>query len=67
MKALSCKDISPASTCNFVAQDETEDGVVAKMMEHAMANHPEDVKSMSEKMSQDEIMQMMKSKVHDAA
>lgn len=66
MKTLSCKDLSPATPCAFVAQDETVDGAVKKMVAHATTDHPDDIKAMSEKMSQDEMMQMMASKVHDA-
>lgn len=64
MKTLSCKDLdNPA--CTFVAEDETAEGVVAKMMDHAKAAHADDMAKMSVTMTPDQTKAMMMSKVAD--
>lgn len=60
MMKLSCKDISPSSTCEFVAMGTSASEVAAKMMAHAKAEHPADVAGMSDA----DMMAMMESKVH---
>ncbi|MBI3888884.1 DUF1059 domain-containing protein [Candidatus Nomurabacteria bacterium] len=61
MMKLACKDLNPASTCDFVATGSSQSKVVGKMMAHAKVNHPEDLIGMSD----DEIESMMDSKVHE--
>lgn len=64
MKTLSCKDLGNP-TCAFVAEDETAEGAVAKMMDHAKMAHPEDIQKMSVTMTPDQTKAMMISKVVD--
>ncbi|OGH69398.1 MAG: hypothetical protein A2754_00285 [Candidatus Magasanikbacteria bacterium RIFCSPHIGHO2_01_FULL_47_8] len=66
MYTLSCKDLG-AGNCPFVAKDETMDGAVNKMMDHARKSHPDDVEKMRENMSDEEITNTMKSKVRQEA
>lgn len=64
MKTLACKDLGNP-TCPFVAEDETAEGAVMKMMDHAKVTHPEDIAKMSATMTPDEMKAMMMSKVMD--
>jgi predicted small metal-binding protein len=61
MMKLACKDLNPSTTCNFVATGSSQVKVASKMMEHAKANHAGDLAGMSD----DKIMNMMESKVHE--
>ena len=54
-----------SSDCDFVAKDETEDGVMQKMMTHATTDHPDAVATMKGQMSEEQMMAMMRSKVKD--
>jgi predicted small metal-binding protein len=61
MMKLSCKDMDSASTCNFEATGSTATEVAGKMLTHAKAEHPESVMGKSD----EEMMSMMESKVHE--
>lgn len=63
MKTLACADFG--KNCDFVAKNETEEGVIKKMMEHAEKVHPDDAKEMK-KMSKEEMMNMMREKIKEA-
>ncbi len=51
MKTISCKDLG-STTCSFTATDETEDGVIKKMFDHADQHHKDLVEKDKEKMIQ---------------
>ncbi len=57
---LTCKDIDPSSTCDFEATGDSAAEVVGKMMSHVKSDHPDKMKGMSES----DMMNMLKSKVH---
>lgn len=61
MKKVSCKDISPDSTCNFEATGKTEKDVVRMMFDHVKSDHSNDVTGMSDA----DIRTMIAAKVHD--
>lgn len=61
MMKLACKDINPSTTCAFVSTGDTKTEVAEKMMAHAKVVHSDDLKNMSD----EEIMGMMESKVHE--
>jgi len=63
MKTLSCEDMGVK--CDFVTKDETEEGVIKKLQAHAAAAHPEEVKKMSESMTEEEMMDAMREKIKD--
>jgi predicted small metal-binding protein len=60
---LSCKDIDPNIDCGFEAHGASEEEVAMKMMNHMKNAHPDEMKEM--KMSNDEIMKTLESKVHE--
>ena len=60
MKTLSCQDMGVS--CDFVAKAETDEEVIKMAMDHAKDVHPEKVKEMMSKMSEQEIMDIAKSK-----
>jgi predicted small metal-binding protein len=66
MKSLSCKDLGD-NTCPFVATDETVEGVVSKMKEHATTAHKNKMDEMQETMSIQQIDETMTEKVKDVA
>ena len=47
MYSLSCASMG-MPTCDFVAKDETQEGVVAKVMEHVKTAHPEKMTDMND-------------------
>lgn len=57
---LACKDINPATTCNFEVTGGTVPEVAAKMLAHAKADHSADIEGKSDT----ELLSMMGSKVH---
>lgn len=59
MYTLACKDMG-ATDCDYKASDETMDGLMMKMKEHAMSAHPDKMAEMN--MPENEMMEMMKSK-----
>lgn len=60
---LSCLDLDPDVVCGFEAFGTSEEEVAMRMMNHMKNVHPEELKEM--KMSNDEIMKMLESKVHE--
>lgn len=58
---LTCKDIDPTSTCNFVAEGASASEVAKKMMDHAKTDHSDTVAGKSD----EDLMSMMESKVHE--
>jgi len=48
MKRLACKDISPDTTCTFVASGETASDAAKIMLAHARKEHAVDIASMSD-------------------
>lgn len=62
MKTLSCVDLGNVA-CPFVAEDETAEGAVVKMTDHAKTAHADDVAKMT--MTPDQMKEMMMSKVKD--
>jgi len=48
MKKLSCKEIDPSTDCDFAAEDETNEGVIGKMYEHAKEHHADKLKDMTD-------------------
>ena len=62
MYTLMCKDLG-LPNCAYIAKGQTEDEVIAMMMEHAMVTHPEQVKEMMTTMSRDDIGEMMRDKI----
>ena len=61
MKKVACKDINPETDCDFEATGNSDKEVVNKMTAHIKAEHPDDVKGMSD----GEIREMVQSKVHE--
>ena len=61
MMKLTCKDIDPASTCNFEAKGASASEVAGKMMAHVKADHPDKMAGMAE----GDMMTMLESKVHE--
>ena len=59
--SISCVDAGV--NCPFVAKDETVDGVVQKMTEHAQDAHADIVKKLLETMSTEELTEWLKEKV----
>lgn len=66
MKMLSCKDIDSDTECNFVAEDDTDDGVIKKMMEHSKKEHPEKMNEMMENMSEEEVEDRFRMEIKEA-
>jgi predicted small metal-binding protein len=62
MFVLTCKDLDILN-CHYVARADTEDKVILDMMEHAMIAHPEKIKELTEVMSKEEIIAMMREKI----
>lgn len=60
MMMLSCKDIDSSADCSFEASGNTAAEVAGKMMNHVRLDHPEKM----EEMSNNDMMNMFKSKVH---
>ena len=58
---LACKDINPASTCDYEVAGISASEVASKMMAHAKVDHPSDLEGMSDL----DIMTMMEEKVHE--
>jgi predicted small metal-binding protein len=61
MMKLSCKDVDPSTSCNFEATGDSVGEVAGKMMSHVKSDHADKMKGMSES----DMMNMMKSKVHE--
>jgi predicted small metal-binding protein len=60
MYSLSCASMG-GTNCDFVAKDDTQEGVIAKLMEHAKIAHPEKLADMTpEKMEAMKTMAMSK-------
>ncbi len=59
---LTCKDINPESTCEFSTGGATAEDAANKMMEHAKAEHAEDLAKMD--MDDAAKLEMMMSKAH---
>ena len=60
MYSLSCASMG-GTDCDFVAKDETQEGVIAKLMEHAKTAHPDKMMDMTpEKMEAMKTMAMSK-------
>jgi predicted small metal-binding protein len=66
MKMLSCKDLDSDIECDFTAEDETDDGVIRKMVEHAKREHPEKIQEMMENMSAEEIEDRFRMEIKEA-
>ncbi|MFZ5364404.1 MAG: DUF1059 domain-containing protein [Patescibacteria group bacterium] len=64
MKTLSCQDVSGLA-CPFVAKGETEEEVIQQLMDHAKTEHPEESVKMMEGKTEDEIKEVMKSKIKE--
>lgn len=62
MYKLACSDLGTPE-CGFVAQADTSEEVVKKMIEHAKMAHSDKIEEMSKTMSEEEIEKMMASKV----
>lgn len=60
MMKLSCRDISPDSSCDFEVSGNSKTDVARKMLEHAVAEHTDDVKGMTDA----EMMEMFENKAH---
>lgn len=61
---LSCQDMG-VSECDHEVEGQTKEEVAKKMMAHAMDAHPDKIKEMKATMSEDEIMEEMKSKIKE--
>ena len=61
MMKLSCKDVNPATTCEFQAEGETAADVAAKMLAHAKEHHAEDIKDKPDA----DVLKMFESKAHE--
>ena len=57
---LSCRDVDPNSTCDFVANGNSPGEVAGKMMSHIKSEHADKMEDMSDT----DMMSMVKSKVH---
>lgn len=64
MKTLSCQDMSGLS-CPFVAKGETEEAVIQQLMDHAKAEHSEELAKMTEGKTEEEVKEMIKSKIKE--
>ena len=60
---LACKDIDPNSDCHFESHGNTKTETAGKMLDHAKVEHADKVAGMN--MSDDEVMAMFESKVHE--
>lgn len=58
---LACKDLNPSTTCAFESTGDTKEEVASRMMVHAKVVHADDLKNMSD----EDIIKMMESKVHE--
>jgi len=65
MKSLSCADLGDAS-CHFVAEGQTDEEVLGKMKAHSMELHADKMKEMAASMTEEQIAEMMKSKIKTA-
>lgn len=63
MKTIRCNDFG--FTCPFVAKDETEEGVIEKIMAHGQSAHKKEVDKMMEGVSGVEAMYLMRSKIQE--
>lgn len=61
---LSCKDLDPTSTCDFVAGGATAHDVAQMMMTHAKAEHPADLAKLGTKTGA-ETLKALEAKVHE--
>ena len=57
---LSCKDINPTTTCDFVAQGDMPADVATTMLAHAKEHHAEDIKDKPDA----DVLKMFESKAH---
>ena len=62
MITLACRDAGV--DCDFVAKDETVDGVIRKAVDHVKSAHPDKAKGMAS-MTPDEMKAMLMSMVKD--
>lgn len=60
MVKLSCKDVSPDSSCDFEVSGNSNTDVAKKMLDHAVLEHSDDVKDMTDA----EMMEMFENKAH---
>lgn len=58
---LACKDINPTTDCTFEVEGDTKSEIASQMKDHAKIVHADDLKDMSD----EDIMEMMESKVHE--
>ncbi len=58
---LACKDINPATTCDFEVEGATATEVAQKMLVHARAEHAADIEDMTD----EDAVKMMETKVHE--
>lgn len=63
MKTIHCSSFG--FVCPFVARDETEEGVIQKIIEHGNTVHRTEVEKMMEGVSEGEMMAMMKAKIQE--
>ena len=58
---LSCKDMNPATTCNFEVEGATADEVAQKMLDHAKVAHAADIAGQSD----EDVLKSMEEKAHE--
>ena len=61
MMKLACKDISPETTCTFVAEGQTAEDAAKVMLAHARVAHTADIAGMSD----DEVVKAFAPKAHN--
>ena len=62
MYTLMCKDLDLAH-CAYIAKGQTENEVIAMMLEHLMKAHPEKVKTFLTTMSREEVSEMLRQNI----
>ena len=58
---LACKDISPATTCQFEVEAPTANEAARKMLAHARIEHADDIRGMTD----EQAISAFESKAHE--
>ena len=64
IRMLSCTDLGD-KTCDFVAEGQTDDEVMMKMMDHMKMSHQDKMTDMMKSMSEKEMTDWMKKMIKD--
>ena len=64
MYTLTCKDMG-VGTCDYVAKGKTKEEVIRMLEEHAMKEHPKEIKDMMAQNTKEEVEDMMADKIKE--